>query len=46
MNAILWVILFGFGLWFLLCLANGTTQNYCRCIIEPRGDDDNDDKLL
>ena len=37
---ILYIILFVVGICAFLALAGSGTQNYCRCIQEPRADDD------
>jgi hypothetical protein len=42
---ILYVMLCIAGICALLALAGAGTQNYCRCIREPRGDDEDDDDL-
>lgn len=39
-ETVLFIILFGVGIWSLLCLAGSGTQNYCHYIREPRADDD------
>lgn len=40
MNIFLGIFLLLFFLWLLFALAGSGTQNYCRCIREPRADDD------
>lgn len=36
----LYIILFIVGILALLAIAGSGTQNYCRCVREPRADDD------
>lgn len=40
MNILLGIFLLLFFIFVLFALAGSSTQNYCRCIREPRGDDD------
>ena len=40
MNILLGLILFFIFIFAFLALAGPSTQNYCRCIREPQGDDD------
>jgi len=39
-DILLYIILFVAGICALLALAGSGTQNYCRCIQEPRANDD------
>lgn len=41
---IIWIVLLGVILWAVLSLAGSCTQNYCRCVREPRGDDEEEDE--
>ena len=43
MNILSGIFLLFFFIFALLALAGSSTQNYCRCIREPRGDDDDDE---
>ena len=42
MTIMLYGFLFLIGIWTLILLAGSSTQNYCRSLREPMGDDEDD----
>lgn len=43
-ETISYIILFGLAICAFLCLGASSTGNYCRCIREPRRDDDEEEE--